>query len=77
MNYIKLSTNLNRATVSGYFQKRTMATFETLKFDNKVLRTLPIDPVTENYIREVKNACFSKVFSLFVLHVFVLLKNRN
>lgn len=36
-------------------------TFETLKFDNLVLRTLPIDPITDNYIREVPNACFSKV----------------
>lgn len=36
--------------------------FETLNFDNLVLKTLPIDPVTENYVRQVKNACFSKVF---------------
>lgn len=36
-------------------------TFETLNFDNLVLRTLPIDPITENYVRQVKNACFSKV----------------
>lgn len=35
--------------------------FETLNFDNLTLRTLPIDPIEENYVREVKNACFSKV----------------
>ena len=36
-------------------------TFETLKFDNLTLRSLPIDPIEENYIREVRNACFSRV----------------
>lgn len=41
--------------------KMTEHSFEKLKFDNLVLRTLPIDPITENYIREVPNACFSKV----------------
>lgn len=35
--------------------------FETLRFDNLALRTLPIDPETENSIREVRGACFSKV----------------
>ena len=39
-------------------------TFETLKFDNLVLRSLPIDNITENYVREVKNACFSMVKKL-------------
>ncbi|CAF0971086.1 unnamed protein product, partial [Brachionus calyciflorus] len=38
-----------------------MKSFETLNFDNLVLRTLPLDPITENYVRQVKNACFSKV----------------
>ncbi|KAI1288435.1 Protein adenylyltransferase SelO, mitochondrial [Halotydeus destructor] len=32
-----------------------------LNFDNKVLRTLPIDPVEENYVRTVGEACFSLV----------------
>ena len=36
-------------------------TFETLKFDNMTLRSLPIDPIEENYVREVRNACFSRV----------------
>lgn len=39
-----------------------MKSFETLKFDNRTLRVLPIDPITENYVREVKDACFSKVY---------------
>lgn len=36
-------------------------TFESLNFDNLALRSLPIDPVAENYVREVRGACFSKV----------------
>ena len=40
---------------------RTKTTFQTLNFDNLALRTLPIDPITENYVRQVKNAIFSKV----------------
>ena len=36
-------------------------TFETLHFDNLALRSLPVDPITENYTREVRNACFSRV----------------
>lgn len=40
---------------------RKMATLETLKFDNLVLRELPIDPCEEKRIRPVIGACFSKV----------------
>jgi hypothetical protein len=36
-----------------------------LKFDNLALKTLPIDPVEENYVRSVSGACFSKVNLLF------------
>lgn len=36
-------------------------TLETLQFDNLALRTLPIDPVLENFPRKVPNACFSRV----------------
>lgn len=40
----------------------TTATLETLNFDNKALRDLPIDPETDgNYRRQVSGACFSKV----------------
>ena len=36
-------------------------TLESLVFDNKALRSLPIDQIEENYIRTVDNACFSRV----------------
>lgn len=38
-----------------------MTTLEILKFDNLALRSLPIDSVTDNYVRSVAGACFSKV----------------
>jgi hypothetical protein len=38
---------------------------EGIKFDNLALRTLPIDPVEENYVRNVSGACFSKVNLIF------------
>lgn len=38
-----------------------MTTLETLNFDNLALRSLPIDTVTDNYVRSVAGACFSKV----------------
>ena len=41
--------------------QRNMATLESLKFDNLALRTLPIDPIKENYVRQVKGSCFSLV----------------
>ncbi|XP_014674524.1 PREDICTED: selenoprotein O-like isoform X2 [Priapulus caudatus] len=37
------------------------STLEKLKFDNKVLRSLPIDEEAENYTRQVPGACFSRV----------------
>lgn len=36
-------------------------TLDTLKFDNQVIRELPVDPIPDNYVRRVENACFSKV----------------
>ncbi|RWS17722.1 selenoprotein O-like isoform X2 [Dinothrombium tinctorium] len=36
-------------------------TLETLNFDNKVYKCLPIDTEERNYVRTVSNACFSKV----------------
>ena len=36
-------------------------TLETLNFDNLALKRLPIDPIEDNYVREVRNACFSRV----------------
>lgn len=37
------------------------ATLETLKFDNQAIRELPVDPIPDNYVRRVENACFSIV----------------
>jgi uncharacterized protein YdiU (UPF0061 family) len=34
---------------------------EDLQFDNQSLRELPVDPIRENYVRSVENACFSMV----------------
>jgi len=36
-------------------------TLETLSFDNRSLRELPLDLEKENYVRTVRNACFSRV----------------
>lgn len=38
-----------------------MTTLESLKFDNVALQSLPLDPVKENFVRQVPNACFSLV----------------
>jgi hypothetical protein len=40
---------------------------EGIRFDNLALRTLPIDPVEENYVRSVSGACFSRVNLVFNL----------
>jgi len=45
------------ATASGSGGSRV----ENLKFDNLALRTLPVDPQTEVYPRQVPGACFSRV----------------
>ncbi|KAL8622008.1 hypothetical protein ACOMHN_035536 [Nucella lapillus] len=42
-------------------QLRGMATLETLNFDNKALRDLPVDPNPDNRQKQVHGACFSKV----------------
>lgn len=34
---------------------------ESLLFDNRTLRRLPIDPITDNHTRIVRNSCFSMV----------------
>lgn len=36
-------------------------TLETLSFDNRTLRELPVDEEKTNYVRTVRNACFSRV----------------
>lgn len=34
---------------------------KNLRFDNRVLKRLPIDPEKQNFVREVKGACFSRL----------------
>merc|ERR1719374_297896 len=48
----KMATACGRGSTPG---------LESLKFDNLALRTLPIDPQTEVYPRQVPGACFSRV----------------
>ncbi|OQV22044.1 Selenoprotein O [Hypsibius exemplaris] len=38
-----------------------MASLESLNFDNLALRTLPLDKEQANFVREVRDACFSRV----------------
>ena len=52
---------LKRNLCESVADKNNMATLETLNFDNLVLRSLPIDSIKENFVRQVPNACFSLV----------------
>lgn len=66
LKYLQKSSNihfpgLTRLLTISSVKMSDRTTFETLKFDNQALKILPIDSVTENYIRQVKNACFSKI----------------
>lgn len=42
-------------------KKLSIIAMDDLKFDNLALRTLPIDPIEDNYVRSVSGACFSRV----------------
>ena len=53
-----LISKMTTLSTSNHGDDRTL---ETLNFDNLVLRSLPIDTIEENYVREVRNACFSRV----------------
>lgn len=44
-----------------FFFCRSMATLETLNFDNQASSTLPLDQTAENHVRIVKGACYSRV----------------
>ena len=52
--------------VKIHSRKVSTQPMEGIKFDNLALRTLPIDPIEENYVRSVSGACFSKVDFLFL-----------
>jgi hypothetical protein len=60
---LKLLLNNNYLNKSIVFiNRRQMSkTLETLVFDNRALRTLPIDKEERNYVRTVNNSCFSLV----------------
>ena len=47
--------------LTGLWKSVKMVTLETLHFDNKVLRELPLDPVSDRRTRQVHGACFSLV----------------
>lgn len=49
-----MSTAVDTAATSS-------STLDTLPFDNRVIRELPVDPIPDNYVRRVENACFSIV----------------
>lgn len=49
---VAMSTDVNQSISS--FSDR-------LRFDNRQLARLPVDTVTENYVRKVRNALFSRV----------------
>ncbi|CAF3777533.1 unnamed protein product [Adineta steineri] len=57
LNSKKTITNLLKLQL----RKIAIQPMDEIKFDNLALRTLPIDPVEENYVRTVSGACFSKV----------------
>ena len=39
----------------------SLLTLEQLRFDNRLVRELPADPVSENFRRQVIGACYSRV----------------
>jgi len=47
---------------------RSLRSFESLNFDNKALRVLPLDTEKENFVRQVPNAIFSRVAPTPVLN---------
>jgi uncharacterized protein YdiU (UPF0061 family) len=42
-------------------KEANLCTFEELKFDNRVLNELPVDPESDNHLRQVKGAIYSRV----------------
>mmetsp|Transcript_25712 Transcript_25712/g.33684 ORF Transcript_25712/g.33684 Transcript_25712/m.33684 type:complete len:725 (+) Transcript_25712:68-2242(+) len=57
----KLSGMASATALSASEHEEIPVTLETLRFDNKCLRSLPIDPEERNFVRPVSNACFSRV----------------
>ncbi len=61
MNLIRRIPLKNFILLSASSKMSNHVTFESLKFDNLALRKLPIDKETDNYVRQVKDSCFSKI----------------
>lgn len=63
--FLRSSISLPRNLLQSHRRYISLRSMEGIQFDNLALRTLPIDPVEENYVRSVSGACFSRV-NLFV-----------
>ena len=62
LNKYIMSSSSNLSTLSSTSSSTTNScSLETLVFDNRSLYELPIDPIEKNYVRQVKNAIFSRV----------------
>lgn len=66
----RLSTLVSKMDLTDCANLNTQKTHKlhNLKFDNKILRILPVDSVTENYVRTVNNAV--AIFDSFSYLVF-------
>ena len=73
MNLIRRSALKNCVLIVTSANMSDHVTFEMLNFDNLALRTLPIEKETDNYVRQVKGACFSKVY----IHHYINSKNYS
>ena len=61
-SYAIRNTQNNRAGLKRFHDVvrvcgQGMATLETLKFDNRILKSLPLDREEQNYVRTVQGTC--------------------
>lgn len=59
VEFVVSSTNVFRRRMSS--TSSTIKRLQSLVFDNRVLKGLPIDPIEDNYERRVSGAVFSRV----------------
>lgn len=57
----RLASRTDMSTAAVDAAATSSITLDTLPFDNRVIRELPVDPIPDNYVRRVENACFSVV----------------
>lgn len=62
---------------AGGVETPTPYTLETLPFDNAAIRELPVDVEQRNYVRQVPDACFSKVAPDPVLRPVMVVKSDS